>query len=84
MFALAGEDDPVPRLGITVSRRVGGAVSRNHVKRRVREWFRRRRAELSPGTRIVVIGRPGAAELSGSEIASLLDDAVRRTGEAAS
>ena len=28
------------RLGITVSRKVGGAVVRNRVKRRIREWFR--------------------------------------------
>ncbi|MDX1650719.1 MAG: ribonuclease P protein component [Myxococcota bacterium] len=30
-----------PRLGLTVSRRVGREVARNRVNRRVREWFRR-------------------------------------------
>ena len=52
------------RLGITVSRKVGGAVVRNRVKRRIREWFRRSRPKLRPGIDLVVIGRSGAASLS--------------------
>ena len=51
------------RLGITVSRKVGGAVVRNRVKRRVREWFRMRRASLGGGRDWVVIGRAAAAGL---------------------
>lgn len=51
------------RLGLTVSRRVGNAVARNRVKRRVREWFRREQGRLSPGRDYVVIARPGAASL---------------------
>jgi len=60
------------RLGITVSRKVGGAVRRNHVKRRVREWFRRHRDQLTPPQDLIVIARPGAAELSYAEIAAEL------------
>ena len=52
------------RLGITVSRKVGGAVVRNRVKRRVREWFRRLRPRLRDGIDVVVIGRSGAGGLS--------------------
>ena len=49
------------RLGVTVSRRIGNAVVRNRVKRRVREIFRKAmRAELPPRTSIVVIARGGA------------------------
>ncbi len=70
------------RLGLTVSRKVGNAVARNHVKRRVREWFRTHRSRLAPGTDVVVIGRRGAAELSGREIAERLDRAVDRLGAA--
>jgi ribonuclease P protein component len=73
-----------PRLGITVSRKVGNAVARNHVKRRVREWFRRERARVAPGSELVVIGRRGAAELSGAEIASSLDEALERASRDAS
>lgn len=62
----AGRDAERPRLGLTVSRRVGPAVARNRVKRRVREWFRQRRSTLpalSAGTDWVVIARRGAAQL---------------------
>lgn len=52
------------RLGITVSGKVGNAVVRNRIKRRVREFFRRRRHELYPAADIVVIARKGAGALS--------------------
>ena len=50
---------PHSRFGITVGRRVGGAVVRNRVKRRLRELFRRLR--LITGWDIVIIARPAAA-----------------------
>lgn len=37
-----------PRLGITASRRAGGAVQRNRAKRLLREWFRLSRGDLPP------------------------------------
>ena len=54
------------RLGVTVSRKVGNAVVRNRVKRRIREWFRRDGHSLVPGCDIVVIARAAAADLSGA------------------
>ena len=53
-----------PRLGVTVSRRVGGSVVRSRVKRRIREWFRRVRSRLPMSRDLVVIARPMAAQLS--------------------
>lgn len=50
-----------PRLGITASRRVGPAVVRSLVKRRIREWFRHHREDLPLSRDIVVIARPSAA-----------------------
>jgi ribonuclease P protein component len=58
------------RLGLTVSRRVGNAVVRNRVKRRVREAFRTRRALAPAGRDLVVIARPGAGELSAADAAA--------------
>ena len=68
------------RLGITVSRRVGKAVVRNRVKRRVREWFRRERAQMQRNLDIVVVARRAAAGLSGSETARALQKGVRAAG----
>jgi ribonuclease P protein component len=48
-----------PRLGITVSSRVGNAVVRNQVKRWVREAFRARASEM-PSMDVVVIARSSA------------------------
>jgi ribonuclease P protein component len=44
----------ITRLGITVTRAVGGAVVRNRAKRRLRDVFRRHRAGLVPALDIVV------------------------------
>jgi ribonuclease P protein component len=78
---LAGSPDDEPsrsRLGVTVSRRVGIAVARNRVKRRVREIFRRAiRDNLPAGTSIVVIARDGAATLASPAINNELTMAAR-------
>lgn len=63
-------------LGLVVGRRVGGAVARNRVKRQLREWFRVRRAQLPPGSDLVVIARRGAAEREASAIRAELDRLV--------
>lgn len=49
-----------PRLGLSVSRRVGGAVTRNRLKRLLREAFRLRQRELAVGIDLVVVARPHA------------------------
>ncbi|HWB11856.1 MAG TPA: ribonuclease P protein component [Pirellulales bacterium] len=50
-----------PRLGLSVSRKVGGAVVRNRWKRLLREAFRLRRPELPQGVDLVVVPRAGVA-----------------------
>jgi len=56
-----------PILGLTVSKKVGKAVERNRVKRRIREWFRRNRAALPRDAELVVIARRGAAGIGMTE-----------------
>ncbi len=67
-------DDPArKRLGITVSRRIGNAVVRNRVKRRVRECFRLiLRERLDDGMSMLVIALAGAGNLGQTAINSEL------------
>jgi len=53
IFALPNEAGGC-RLGVTVTRKVGGAVRRNRIKRRFRDIFRRHRAGLSPDLDLVI------------------------------
>jgi ribonuclease P protein component len=57
-------DTDGPRLGISVGRKVGGAVERNRMKRLLREAFWSAAADLPPGHDFVLVARPDASELA--------------------
>ena len=76
VFALAGNG----RMGITVSRKVGGAVVRNRVKRWIRECYRRRRTDFPGTVDFVVVARPAAAEAGHAGICRELAALARRLG----
>ena len=57
VYALPNDLDHL-RIGISVGRRVGNAVARNRVKRRIREAFRIHRSEWVAGYDLLVVVRP--------------------------
>ena len=69
------------RLGITASRRVGSAVARNRVKRRIREWFRKERTGWGAPLDVLVIARQRATELEFSELSERLSRLFARAVE---
>ena len=63
LYWFAREDEPgEARLGLAVPKAVGSAVVRNKMKRRLREAFRSRIAELPQDQDYVLVVRPGFAE----------------------
>jgi ribonuclease P protein component len=56
------------RLGLTVSSKVGNAVTRNRIRRQLREWFRAHIDELPKGFDVVVIARNSAATASHADL----------------
>ena len=71
LYAFPREEDSSsedgPRLGLSVSRRIGGAVDRNRVKRVLREAFWAEAERLPDTSDYVVVARPDARELAQRE-----------------
>src|SRR3954453_8061908 len=66
-FPRDGGDDEPPRLGLSVGRKVGGAVERNKVKRLLRDAFWASEERLPAGHDFVVVARSEAAEFAERE-----------------
>ena len=74
-----GDGDPVMRLGLTVSKKVGGAVVRNRMKRRFRELARLILPEAGlAGADHVLIGRQGGIERPYDQLAADLERALAK------
>ncbi|HLJ56684.1 MAG TPA: ribonuclease P protein component [Chthonomonadaceae bacterium] len=69
------------RVGFVVSKKHGGAVVRNRIKRRLREAMRRRLSDLrAVPVDLVFVARSGAKAAAWTEMVRAVDDLLRRGG----
>jgi ribonuclease P protein component len=77
----AGDEEP--RLGVSVGRKVGGAVERTRVKRLLREAFWASSEALPDGHDFVLVARPDVGELARDRGEAGVEDALRELLEKA-
>ncbi len=69
-------DDDMPRVGFTVTKKMGNAVARNRIRRRLKEAVRLAAArDMAPGHDYVIVGRD---DVLAAPFARLTDELVRR------
>jgi ribonuclease P protein component len=75
-----GDASP-PRVGFTVTRKVGNAVVRNRIRRRLREAVRVTAPDdMRPGSDYVIVGREEVLAAPFAEIGAELSRRLRRAG----
>jgi ribonuclease P protein component len=77
---LAVEGEIAFRVGLVTSKRIGGAVVRNRVRRRLREIVRRQQHALEKGHWLVAIARPAAAQVDFAVLEQEWSRLVKRAG----
>jgi ribonuclease P protein component len=73
-------EEPGNKLGMVVSRKVGKAVTRNRVKRYIRECFRLHQGRFEMAVELVVVARAEAAKLDSAACERSLRQLLERGG----
>ncbi len=68
------------RFTAVTGRKVGNAVARNRLRRRLREQYRLNRRRLTAPLHLAIVAQPGAAELSWNELRELVFTLWREAG----
>jgi ribonuclease P protein component len=76
--ARSRDDEQPARLGFTVSRKVGNAVVRNRVRRRLKEAVKRAAMDVKPGHDYVLVARTAALTRGFDQLAEDFAGALRR------
>ena len=78
VFVLPQSEPGPARVGVTASRKVGGAVRRNRVKRLVREAFRRHKLLFPSGLDVVFIAKKNAVAVEYDQVVREIEKLCRK------
>lgn len=77
---LSAREQKGNKMGLAVSRKVGKAVTRNRVKRYLREFYRTHLPLMTTPYHLVVVARPAAANITFAECAHSMKHLLQRGG----
>ncbi|CAG9622879.1 ribonuclease P protein component [Sutcliffiella rhizosphaerae] len=78
IYAVKQEGQSEFRVGLSVSKKIGNAVTRNRIKRLIREAIHELKDRLPVGIDLVVIARKPTAEMSLEEVKSSLQHVIKK------
>lgn len=78
LYLLRMPDEPVRQAGFSVSKKLGNAVIRNRVKRRLRDAYQRCLAELPSGYAAIFVARKAAAVADYEELERAMHKVLAR------
>ncbi|MDN6399795.1 MAG: ribonuclease P protein component [Brachybacterium sp.] len=79
-LTLLTQGDEAPRVGFVVSKKIGNAVVRNRVTRRLREIIRPQLATMPPGSAVVLRALPGIDAQVFADLRADVDSALSTAG----
>lgn len=80
VYVLKQEGQSFSRLGLSVSKKMGNAVMRNHIKRFIKEIFRDLSDKLEPGIDYIIISRRPVRTMTYQQMQNSLIHVLRKTG----
>lgn len=80
VYTLDRPGQPYFRIGLSVSKKLGKAVTRNRIKRYIRQCFLELKEEIVPGKDYVVIARQPVSEMSYTEVKKSFIHVLRKAG----
>ncbi|MFV0558900.1 MAG: ribonuclease P protein component [Enterococcus sp.] len=77
VYRLDKQQQPHFRVGLSVGKKIGNAVNRNAVKRKIRATLLDLEDRINPEIDFIIIARPAASDLKSSEIYSNLEHVLK-------